>query len=88
MKITYKTKGTCTQTIDLEIEDGLVKSVDFYGGCPGNTTGIKQLVTGMDAAEVQKRLGGVKCGVKDTSCPDQLARAIETMLEQPDAGSL
>ncbi len=87
MKITYKTKGTCTHTIDLEIEDNVVKSVDLYGGCPGNTTGIKQLVTGMDAKEVIKRLRGVKCGRKDTSCPDQLALAIESVLEQAGTGS-
>jgi uncharacterized protein (TIGR03905 family) len=80
MRMNYKTKGTCTRTIDLEIEDGVVKSVDFYGGCPGNTTGIKQLVTGMDAAEVVRRLRGIRCGMKDTSCPDQLAQAIESML--------
>ena len=85
MKINYKTKGTCSHTIDLEIEDGIIKSVDLHGGCPGNTTGIKLLVTGMDAAEVQKRLGGVKCGGKATSCPDQLARAIESILQQSDS---
>ncbi len=82
MKITYKTKGTCARKLDLEIEDGIIKSVDFHGGCPGNAAGIKQLVTGMDAAEVQKRLRGIRCGMKQTSCPDQLALAIESMLQQ------
>ncbi len=80
MKMNYQTKGTCTHTIDLEIEDGVIKHVVFHGGCPGNTSGIQQLVTGMDAAEVYKRLRGVRCGQKDTSCPDQLARAIGSML--------
>ena len=84
MKIAYKTKGTCTHTIDLEIDGGVIKSVDFHGGCPGNTTGIKQLVTGMDAAEIQKRLRGVTCGRKSTSCPDQLALAIGSILDSSD----
>lgn len=84
MKITYSAKGTCTRTIDLEIENGIVTSVDLHGGCPGNTTGIKQLVTGMEAAEVVRRLKGVKCGMKNTSCPDQLACAVEFMLAETD----
>ena len=79
MKMTYKTKGTCSKKIDLEIEDGVIKSVDFHGGCPGNTLGIKRLITGMEAEEVKRKLAGVKCGFKDTSCPDQLARAIESI---------
>ena len=84
MKIAYKTKGTCSHTIDLEIDNGIITSVDFHGGCPGNTAGIKKLVTGMDAAEIKERLRGVTCGRKSTSCPDQLALAIESILEQSD----
>lgn len=73
----YKTKGTCSQAIDFDIEDGKVYNVKFYGGCNGNLKGIGSLVEGMEIAEVVKRLEGTTCGFKNTSCPDQLAKALK-----------
>lgn len=80
MKMTYKTSRTCSSAIDIELEDGKIKSVRFRGGCNGNTKGIAALVTGMDAAEVIKRCKGIDCNGRGTSCPDQLAKALEQML--------
>lgn len=74
----YKPQGVCSQAIDIEVEDGIVKSVRFQGGCNGNTQGIAALVQGMPAEEVIRRLEGIKCGFKDTSCPDQLAKALKS----------
>ena len=73
----YKTKGTCSQAIDFDFEDGKVYNVKFYGGCNGNLKGIGSLVEGMEVAEVIKRLEGTTCGFKNTSCPDQLAKALK-----------
>ena len=78
---TYMTKGTCANKIDIDIEDGVIKSAQFHGGCEGNLQGISQLVAGMDAKKAQVLLSGIKCGRKSTSCPDQLAKAIEMALE-------
>ena len=75
-KMNYRTNGTCSRSIELEVEDGIVKSVSFIGGCSGNTQGIAKLVEGMKTDEAVKRLSGIKCGFKSTSCPDQLAKAI------------
>lgn len=75
----YKTSGVCAQAIDFEVEDGKVKDVHFQGGCNGNTTGIGLLVEGMEVDEVINRLEGVKCGFKNTSCPDQLAKALKQL---------
>ena len=72
----YKTSGTCSRSILFDIEDGKVKNVQFIGGCNGNLKGIAALVEGMDADEVIKRVQGVTCGMKKTSCPDQLAKAL------------
>ena len=80
MQYEYKTKGTCSRTIHFSIEDGKVTNVSFEGGCHGNLQGISALVEGMDAAEVIKRVKGIKCGMKPTSCPDQLAHALEQAL--------
>ena len=77
MQYTYKTKGTCSQMISFEIEDGKVRNVQFFGGCNGNLKGIAALVEGMDAQEVISRVEGIKCGMKATSCPDQLAQALK-----------
>lgn len=82
MKTTYTTKGTCAKQIDMEIEDGIIKSAEFHGGCDGNLRGISQLVTGMEAEKAKMLLSGIKCGRKSTSCPDQLAKAIEEALGQ------
>ena len=80
MQYEYKTKGTCSQYIQFEIEDGKLRNVQFIGGCNGNLKGIGSLVEGMDANEVVIRLEGTTCGMKPTSCPDQLATAIKKAL--------
>ena len=77
MQYEYKTKGTCSQKIFFEIEDNKVKNVEFLGGCHGNLQGISKLVNGMKADEVITRLEGIRCGNKQTSCPDQLAWALK-----------
>ena len=77
MQYEYKTKGTCSQSITFSIEDGVVKDVQFFGGCNGNLKGISSLVDGMSVDEVIKRLEGTTCGMKPTSCPDQLAQALK-----------
>jgi len=76
----YTTKGTCSRLINFDLEDGKVKNVQFIGGCNGNLKGIGSLVEGMPAEEVIKRLRGTTCGMKNTSCPDQLAKALEEAL--------
>ena len=81
MVYTYKTSGVCSRAIQIELEDGIIKSCAFEGGCNGNTQGIAALVTGMDADEAIDRLEGIICGYKSTSCPDQLAKALREMLE-------
>ena len=77
MKYTYKTIGTCSRLIDLEIENDKLINVSFQGGCNGNLKGIGQLVKGMSVDEVIERLEGIRCGFKSTSCPDQLAQALK-----------
>jgi len=79
MKTTYMTQGTCSRAIDIETENGKVKDVKFYGGCNGNLQGICRLVKDMPVEEVIARLKGIRCGAKCTSCPDQLATALEQM---------
>ena len=80
MQYEYNTKGTCSRQILVEIEDVKVKNVQYNGGCNGNLKGIGALVDGMDAKEVISRLEGTTCGMKATSCPDQLARALKEAL--------
>lgn len=76
--IVYQTSGTCSQQIDLDIDDEYrVRNVQFLGGCNGNLQGVSRLVEGMKVEEVKERLGGIRCGYKNTSCPDQLVRALE-----------
>ncbi|MDE6093731.1 MAG: TIGR03905 family TSCPD domain-containing protein [Muribaculaceae bacterium] len=77
MKYTYNPQGTCSRHIEFEVEDGCLADVSFTGGCHGNLQGISALVKGMEVGEVIKRLRGIKCGTKNTSCPDQLAQALE-----------
>jgi len=77
MQYEYKTKGTCSQRIFFEIEEGKLTHVEFLGGCNGNLKGICSLVTGMDVETVIERLDGIQCGMKNTSCPDQLATALK-----------
>ena len=76
----YKTQGTCYQEIDVELKDGVIDSVAFLGGCNGNLQGISALVKGMTPQDAIGRLKGIRCGMKQTSCPDQLAKALESML--------
>ena len=78
----YKTKGTCSTMIDVELKDGVIDSVKFTGGCNGNLQGISALVKGMKPEEAISRLKGIRCGFKPTSCPDQLATALEQALQQ------
>lgn len=79
-KISYTTSGTCSKVINLEIDGGnRISDISFIGGCNGNLQGICSLVKGMDADEVKKRLDGIRCGNKPTSCPDQLCRAIDAL---------
>jgi len=80
MQYTYQTKGTCSREIIFEIEDGKVLNVEFIGGCNGNLKGISALVKGMEIDEVIARLEGTCCGMKPTSCPDQLATALKEAL--------
>lgn len=77
----YKTKGVCAREINFEVENGIVKNVNFVGGCMGNTTGVSKLVEGMRVEDVIARLEGIKCR-PTTSCPDQLAQALKLYLEQ------
>ncbi|MBQ4155325.1 MAG: TIGR03905 family TSCPD domain-containing protein [Clostridia bacterium] len=78
MEYKYKTKGTCSREISFTVdENGVVTNVSFFGGCMGNLQGISKLVEGMHIDEVIKRLEGIKCGFKPTSCPDQLANALK-----------
>lgn len=76
----YKTQGTCSQEIDIKLKDGVIDSVEFTGGCNGNLKGVAALVKGMTPEEVIARCKGIRCGLKPTSCPDQLAKALEQML--------
>ena len=76
MKYTYKTKGTCSTLIELELEGDVVHNVKFTGGCNGNLKAIPRLVEGMTVDEVERRIGGIQCGMKGTSCGDQLAKAL------------
>ena len=76
----YTTKGTCSSAIDIEMDGNIIKSVVFTGGCNGNLQGISRLVEGMSAEDAITRLKGIKCGFKPTSCPDQLAIALESIV--------
>ena len=83
--INYQTTGTCAKQINLEIEDDIIKNVDFLGGCPGNLIGIKALITGKNINEVKDKLKGIRCGLKPTSCPDQLAVCLEEYIAEKQA---
>ncbi len=76
----YQTQGTCSKEIDIELKDGRIESVKFTGGCNGNLQGVSALVKGMLPQEAISKLKGIRCGAKSTSCPDQLAQALEQML--------
>lgn len=78
---TYKTHGTCSRSIEFEVNDGVLTDCRFNGGCMGNTQGVATLVKGMKVEDVISRLKGIPCGMRGTSCPDQLARALEQYLQ-------
>ena len=80
--MTYKPKGVCSQSIEINMNGNVIDSVAFTGGCNGNLQGISSLVKGMTAEEAISRLKGIRCGFKSTSCPDQLAQALESVLQQ------
>ena len=82
MQYSYKTKGTCAQRIDFDVDDGIVSHVRFVGGCSGNTQGVAKLVEGMKVEDVIAKLEGIRCGYKATSCPDQLAKACLKLKEE------
>ena len=80
MEYVYRTQGTCSTNIELNVEDGVVKEVAFWGGCNGNLQGLSRLVKGMKVEEVIKKLEGVRCSGRPTSCPDQLCHALHEMV--------
>lgn len=77
MEYIYNPKGVCSKVMKIDVENNVIKNVEIIGGCPGNTVGVTRLVKGMSIDEAIKRLKGILCGNKGTSCPDQLARALE-----------
>jgi uncharacterized protein (TIGR03905 family) len=78
--IEYKTRGTCSRAVIVDVEDGIIKDCAFVGGCAGNTKGVAALVVGMKVEDAIAKIKGIKCGMKSTSCPDQLALALEEAL--------
>ncbi len=84
MAYQYRTKGVCSRSITFDIQDGVITHVQFEGGCNGNTQGIAALVEGMAVEEAIRRLSGIRCGYKDTSCPDQLANALRQAIESDE----
>ena len=80
MTYTYRPQGVCSQLMEVEVEDGKIRRVEVVGGCSGNLQGISRLVVGMDVDEAIRRMEGIRCGFKPTSCPDQLAKALKACL--------
>lgn len=85
MSYVYKTKGTCSSQIEVELEGNIVRNVKFTGGCHGNLQAIPKLVEGMTVEEVERRISGIRCGMKNTSCGDQLAKACRAAYEAANA---
>ncbi len=79
--IEYKTKGTCSRMVTVDTEDGIITDCSFVGGCSGNTQGVAALVRGMKIEDAIGKMKGIRCGFKETSCPDQLARALEEIIK-------
>ena len=79
--IEYKTSGTCARMVVVDVEDGIITDCSFVGGCSGNTQGVAALVKGMKVEDAITKIKGIKCGFKTTSCPDQLAKALESVEE-------
>ncbi len=82
MHYIYNTTGTCSKQILLDVEDGVINDVKFLGGCNGNLQGISKLVKGQKVEDIIDKLQGIKCGMKDTSCPDQLSKALQTIVDK------
>lgn len=80
MHISYRPKGVCSQLMEIDVENGIIEKVDVKGGCSGNLQGISSLLVGMKAEEAIARMEGIRCGFKDTSCPDQLAKALKNCI--------
>lgn len=81
MKYTYKTKGTCSSQITFDIDGDIITNVQYTGGCNGNLKAVRSLVEGMTVEQIENKLGGIQCGVKSTSCGDQLAKAVREAYE-------
>ena len=77
---TYQTKGVCSRSIDITLDNDIIVEILYYGGCAGNTQGVAALIKGMKIEEAIERLSGIRCGFKSTSCPDQLATALREYL--------
>ena len=84
MKTVYKPRVVCSRQMEIETENGIIKSVNIIGGCSGNLQGISRLVEGMTVDEAIKRMRGIRCGFKSTSCPDQLAIALESVKKEAE----
>ncbi len=82
MQYKYIPRGVCSREIHIELDGNIIKKVSFVGGCNGNLQGVSRLVEGMTYEEVKKRLSGIHCGFKPTSCPDQLTHALDMAMEQ------
>lgn len=82
MKYSYKTKGTCSRSISFDINDGVVSNIEFMGGCNGNLKGIAALCEGQKAEDIIEKLQGIRCGFKNTSCPNELATALAEYLKK------
>ncbi len=80
MHITYRPKGVCSQLMEIDVEDGIIEKVVVKGGCSGNLQGISSLLVGMRTEDAIARMEGIRCGFKDTSCPDQLAKALKNCI--------
>ena len=81
MHITYRPRGVCSELMEIDVEDDIIKKVEVLGGCSGNLQGISALLVGMPVTEAISRLRGIKCGFKATSCPDQLSKALEMCIK-------
>ena len=80
--ISYQPKGVCSRHMEIDVEDGVIQAVRVIGGCNGNLQGISSLLVGMTTDEAIRRMEGIRCGVKPTSCPDQLAKALKTAVKE------
>lgn len=87
MDYVYRTSGTCSAAIKFKIDGNIITDVEFIGGCPGNLAAVGRLVNGMTVEEIESKLGGIRCGGKPTSCPDQLARAVREAAGRVAGGS-